>query len=265
MPLEELHGALVLLRGGSSRKRSEVAPAAGPRVGFARVQTVATRLQLANHLFTPKATRNSSNSSGLRDYSSKDRTAGPLIGFGLAFKTGIRLCWSWRYEMTSTPRSIAGATLLGLAAVAALSAQTPPPKSPPVQDATTITGCLVQGPSKAEEQFFVRTPAIAVPAGTPITVGGDRAASGRATTSVGSPDATTAYRITGLTSAQLKPHVGHRIELQGRLSHNTPPGTTATTKQDPKTGRASTSVTDDWTIAGELHATTIKMVAASCQ
>ena len=166
--------------------------------------------------------------------------------------------------MRSTLRSVAAATLLGLTGVAALSAQTTPAQSPPVGQATTITGCLVQGASKAAEEFFVRTPAIAVPAGTPITVSGDRSVSGRATTSAGTPDATTAYRITGLTTAQLKPHVGHRIELQGHLRDNMPPPTTAKTTQDPKTGRATTSVKDDWTVAGELHATAFKMVSANC-
>jgi hypothetical protein len=167
--------------------------------------------------------------------------------------------------MKSTTRFMSAAILLGLAAVAALSAQTRPAQSAPAAEATTIVGCLVQGPSKAAEEFFIRTPAIAVPAGSPVAVGGDRPASGRAATSAGTPDATTAYRISGLTSAQLKPHVGHRIELQGHLKDNIPPATTTKTTQDPRTGRATTSVKDDWTIAGELHATAIKMVAASCQ
>ena len=125
----------------------------------------------------------------------------------------------------------------------------------------------MQGPSQTAEEFFVRTPAIAVPAGTQITIGGSGSATSgsRATTSAGTPAATTAYRITGLTAAQLKPHVDHRIELQGHLSQSAPPATTATTKQDPKTGRATTSVKEDWTIAGVLHATAMKMVAATCQ
>ena len=167
--------------------------------------------------------------------------------------------------MSGVRRHLTSAMLLGLATVTSVFAQTQPKPAPATAETTTIIGCLVQGPSKSAEQFFVRTPAIAIPAGTPIAVGGGGSASGRATTSAGSPEATTAYRITGLTSAQLKPHLGHRVELQGQLSHNKPPATTATTKQDPETGRATTSVTDDWTIAGELHATTIKMVAASCQ
>ena len=143
--------------------------------------------------------------------------------------------------------------------------QTQPEQPRKADQTTTIVGCLVQGPSQAVEEFFLRTPVIAVPAGSRISVGGaGSATSGRATTSAGAPDATTAYRITGLTAAQLKPHVGHRIELQGQLS-DAPPATSATTIQDPKTGRATTAVKEDWTIAGVLNATALKMVAASCQ
>jgi hypothetical protein len=167
--------------------------------------------------------------------------------------------------MRRARRQIVAAAWLGLATAAIAHGQAQPEPSRTGQT-TTIVGCLVRGPSPTAEEFFVRTPAMVVPAGTPIVVGGSGAPTGeRATTSAGTPAGTTAYRITGLTAAELKPHVGHRIELQGHLSQNTPPGTAATTSQDPKTGRATTSVKDDWTIAGVLHATTIKMVAATCQ
>jgi hypothetical protein len=125
----------------------------------------------------------------------------------------------------------------------------------------------VQRPSPNPDEFFVRTPAIAVPAGTQVKIGeSPSAGSGaRATTSAGTPAGTTLYRVTGLTPAELKPHLNHRLELQGRLTQNLPPPTTATTTQDPKTGRATTAVKDDWTVAGVLQATAMKMVAASCQ
>jgi hypothetical protein len=104
-----------------------------------------------------------------------------------------------------------------------------------------------------------------VPTGAPVTVGGSSSSGGRATTSAGVPTETTSYRITGLATAELKSHLGHRVELQGKLSHNTPPATTATTTHDPKTGRTTTAVKEDWRIAGVLHATRLKTVAASCQ
>ena len=163
-------------------------------------------------------------------------------------------------------RQIMSVALLGLATVTLASGQAQPEQPRKDGQTTTIVGCLAQGPAPGGAEFVVRTPAIAVPAGTPIAVGGSGSpAAGRATTSVGAPAGTTAYRITGLTAAELKPHLGHRVELQGHLTQNTPPAATATTKQDPTTGRATTAVKEDWTIAGVLHATTMKMVDASCQ
>jgi hypothetical protein len=129
---------------------------------------------------------------------------------------------------------------------------------------TTIVGCLVRRALPTGEEFLVRTPAIAVTAGSQIAVGGDAATSGRATTSAGTPVATTAYRITGLTHEQLQPHLGHRVEVLGQLSENAPPTTQATTTQDPATGRVTTSIKEEWTIAGAVRATSITMVAATC-
>ena len=168
--------------------------------------------------------------------------------------------------MRHARRQIVSMVVLGLATAAIAYAQAQPEPPRTAEKTTTIVGCLVRSPSPGAEEFFVRTPAISVPAGTPITVGGSGSATtGRATTSAGTPEATTAYRITGLTAAELKPHLGHRIELQGHLSQSTPPTSKATTTQDPKTGRVTTAVKEDWTIAGVLHATAMKMVEATCQ
>jgi hypothetical protein len=169
--------------------------------------------------------------------------------------------------MRTMTRHIALASLLSLAIVELADGRAPQEPSRATAQSTTIVGCLVQHPSPKADEFFVRTPAIAVPAGTPIAVGEPGAAAGstRATTSAGTPTATTLYRVTGLTAAELKPHLNHRVELQGRVSRNTPPPTTATTTQDPKTGRATTSVKEDWTVAGIVEASTLKMVAATCQ
>jgi hypothetical protein len=97
-----------------------------------------------------------------------------------------------------------------------------------------------------------------------IAVGGEGATSGHATTSAGRPVATTVYRITGLTRDELQSHLGHRVEVKGQLSENVPPKTTATTTQDPATGRVTTAVKEDWTVAGALRATAPTMVAETC-
>jgi hypothetical protein len=171
--------------------------------------------------------------------------------------------------------------LLCLPVTSSAGAQTAKPE-PKV---TTIVGCLVHG-NPAEgggerrsetgaanaNDYFIRTPAISVPAGSTVTVGGAGTSasgtSGRATTSAGDPTATAMYRVTGLDREQLRPHIGHRVELQGHLTGDPPSAsgnsTTAKTTVDAS-GRATTRVETAMDIAGVLHATAIKMISASCQ
>jgi len=155
--------------------------------------------------------------------------------------------------------------------------------TPSAKDETvTIVGCLVEGnPAAATGQtspaspatnagYFVQTKAIQVPVGTTVAVGGSGAAAGTtaggATTSAGTPDKTTLYQVTGLDREQLRPHVGHRVEVKGRLSHDSTPGanTQAKTTVDAN-GRATTRVESRMDVAGVLRATAITMVSASCQ
>src|SRR5689334_11368106 len=48
-PLEILHGALVLLRGGAAGKGAEIAPLASLRIYFARIEPVFAGRKFANH------------------------------------------------------------------------------------------------------------------------------------------------------------------------------------------------------------------------
>lgn len=147
------------------------------------------------------------------------------------------------------------------------------------QETVTIVGCLVQGnPNAAGDErrseigganandYFVRTPTVAVPVGTTVAVG--KPGTTDTTTSTGKPSNDSFYRITGLEREQLRPHVGHRVELQGHLSGNKPDasasGVTGATITVDKTGRATTRVETRVDIVGVLHATVIKMVDASC-
>jgi hypothetical protein len=177
---------------------------------------------------------------------------------------------------------ITSIALLCLSMAALTGAQTAKPE----QKVTTIVGCLELGnPASAggerrseagaanANDYFVRTPAIAIPPGSTVAVGGARTATsgtstGRATTSAGDPDSTALYRITGLDREQLRPHIGHRVELQGRLTNDPPSSsgnsTTAKTTVDAA-GRATTRVESRMDIAGVLHATAIKMVSESCR
>jgi hypothetical protein len=167
--------------------------------------------------------------------------------------------------------SVIGAPTSTWGTVAPRHNETGQPESKP----TTIVGCLVQGlpgsvaakdgiESETAQDYFIRTPTVRIPPGATVAVGTPGTAS--TATSIGTPAEDSFYRITGLTLDAVRPHLGHRVELEGRLTDNTPgiESTRATTTQD-KDGRASTTVETRIAIAGVLHATTIKMVSASCQ
>jgi hypothetical protein len=163
---------------------------------------------------------------------------------------------------------------LTAAAVLCLGVSVAAHSSQPDAKPTTIVGCLVQGlPSSGTDRaadaastdkndFFVRTPTIKIPPGASVAVG----APGTTSTATGTPADDSFYRVEGLTADQLRPHLRHRVELQGRLTDNTPGilSSQAKTTQD-KEGRATTTVETRIAIAGVLHATTIKMVSASCE
>jgi hypothetical protein len=148
----------------------------------------------------------------------------------------------------------------------------------PEQTVTTIVGCLIQGnpnPAGGERSesgganandSFVRTPTVAVPVGTTVTVG--KPGTTDTTTSAGKRSNDSLYRITGLEREQLRPHVGHRVELRGHLSGNEPDasasGVTGATTTVDKTGRPTTRVETRVDSVGVLHATVIKIVDGSC-
>ena len=134
----------------------------------------------------------------------------------------------------------------------------------------TIVGCLVE--EKATDaanatDYFVRTPTVVVPVGTSVTVG--KPGTTDTTTSSGKPTNDSLYRIIGLNAEELRPHVAHRVEVQGHLSGNKPDaaasGVTTTTTTVDQTGRPTTKVETQVNVAGVLHATAIKMVSASCR
>jgi len=53
MALEILHGPLVLLRGGAARKGAEIAPPAGLRILFGRIEPILAGRELTNHGVPP--------------------------------------------------------------------------------------------------------------------------------------------------------------------------------------------------------------------
>src|SRR5262245_53536278 len=125
--------------------------------------------------------------------------------------------------------------LLCLSTTLMVAAQTAKPE----QKVTTLVGCLVQGnPGGANpNDYFVRTPTVAVPVGATIAVGKPGTTS--TSTSSGTPTADSLYRITGLDREELRPHVGHRVELRGHLTAERSNRTTTRTTVD-EAGRATT-------------------------
>jgi hypothetical protein len=175
---------------------------------------------------------------------------------------------------------ITPALLLGLS-IGIVTAQTPPPtqSAKPAQTVTTIVGCLVQGNPNAggsvqrsedgaatANDFFVRTPTVVVPVGTSITVG--KPGTTDTTTSAGKPTKDSLYRVMGLSREQLQPHVGHRVELQGHLSARAPDaaasGVASAKTTVDKDGKPLVTVEKRVDVAGELHATALKMVSTDC-
>jgi len=171
------------------------------------------------------------------------------------------------------------AVLLCVPLVAMLEAQNPPAtQGKPDTGATTIVGCLVQenpnasgerrsdGAAANANDYFVRTPTVVIPVGGTITVG--KPGTADTTTSAGKPSKDSFYRVTGLEPEQLRPHVGHRVELQGHLSANmadaSARGVSSATTTVDKTGRPTTRVETRVDVAGVLQATALKMVSATC-
>jgi hypothetical protein len=191
--------------------------------------------------------------------------------------------------MIKQPLVLSGVLWLGMAMVGARASSVPDGYQAVTQPAKgetiTIAGCLVQGDpallasqpptdsgtaSTGDGDYFVRTPVIQVPAGTTVTVGGSGAGTGGtsstgAATSAGTPGKTTLYRVMGLDRDKLRPHLGHRVELQGSLrSDDAALGVTTRTTVDAG-GRPTTRVEKRMDLAGAIDATAIRMVSASCQ
>jgi hypothetical protein len=159
---------------------------------------------------------------------------------------------------------LTSAALLCLPMAGTSAAQAPKP-DPSV---TTIVGCLVQGNPSAPKSgdYFVRTPTVAVPAGATIAVGKPGTTS--TATSSGKPAPDSYYRITGMGGDQMRPHLGHKVEVQGHLSARKPDaaagGVNSTKTTVDAAGKATVTVETRVDVAGDLHTTNLKMVSATC-
>jgi hypothetical protein len=156
--------------------------------------------------------------------------------------------------MTGT---IAALTLAGSLSLNAQTPQTPSPNpaAPPqagrpatdtqratgnADQAITITGCL-----KEEKDVPELKPNAAEKVGVSddYVLTNVKIAAGSAVSGIG---VGTMYEVEGISEAELKKHVGHQVELMGRIAQ-------------PMTG-TTPSATD----APDFNATSLKMVAATC-
>ena len=140
---------------------------------------------------------------------------------------------------------------------------------------SVVVGCLVRGLPGAERDdpaarktmdYFVRTPTVVLPVGTAITVG--QPSTPGATVPAGKPAADSYYRLTGIGAGELQAHLNHRVEVRGHLVP-AKGDATARSVTVPKTtvdaeGTATGTAETRGFIAGDLHATAVKMISATC-
>ena len=139
--------------------------------------------------------------------------------------------------------------------------------SQPDQSTTTIVGCLVHGnPPQSANDFFVRTPTVALPVGATVAVGKPGTTS--TSTSSGAPAPDSYYRVQGYDREKLRAHLGHKVEVQGHLIPVRPDaaasGVTQTKTTVDANGKPTVTVEKRVDVAGNLHTMNVKMVTASC-
>jgi hypothetical protein len=124
------------------------------------------------------------------------------------------------------------------------SAQTPPSYGGDAgkddkgkQHSMTVTGCLSEAPGASGEFLLTKTPA-----GTAAPSGAD------------SKSMASTYRLVGDGKVSLKDHVGHKVEITGKMAgheHETPSGSTdrpSETAKEPK-----------------INVTSLKHIAGTCE
>ncbi|HYE86666.1 MAG TPA: hypothetical protein VEA16_09950 [Vicinamibacterales bacterium] len=122
------------------------------------------------------------------------------------------------------------------------------------QQTVTVTGCL-----KEEKDVPGRRPNAAERAGIAedYVLTNVKMASGSSTSGIG---LATMYQVKGLAESELKNHIGHQIEVTGRLSGNTANRPSA----GGSAGASATTPASGNSDLPDLTATSIKMIAATC-
>ena len=118
----------------------------------------------------------------------------------------------------------------------------------------TVTGCVAAG---TQAGHFVLTDAAAVPAATPSTTGTSGAAAADAPAVMASP---TSYDLKG---GNLKPHVGHKVEVTGTTWQNAAAHGAEATTAAPATPSPDAAAATS-TPGATLEVKSVKMLSTSC-
>jgi hypothetical protein len=138
---------------------------------------------------------------------------------------------------------------------APLTAQDPAKPTTMTKDSITVTGCLQAG--TAPDTFTLSNVTQTAAASSATGTTGGATASASATASPKGTD--TKYELVAAGNVNLKPHVGHKVEITGTPDTKATAGTsgTATSTPAPSGGTAKPA-------AKKITVTAVKHVAASC-
>jgi hypothetical protein len=144
------------------------------------------------------------------------------------------------------------ALLMTLAATVPGAAQQPPPQSPPTAPAPkmALTGCLRAGPNPTGVPDTITYTLEIIETSPPASATGGELTRGKTPSR---------YTLTTGTSIELKPHVGHTVEITGHLKDLSSGDAAARVKRDPQAKTPQ---------PGGAHNTfevaTLTMLAATC-
>jgi hypothetical protein len=144
--------------------------------------------------------------------------------------------------------------LAGLAVAVASTSLTAQETAKPqtlAKDSITVTGCLQAGTAPDTFTLSNVTQAAAATSAT-----GTSGATATATATTGPKSTDTKYELVAAGTVNLKPHVGHKVEITGTEAK----GATGTSGATPSTPSGGTAKAD----TKKINVTAVKHVAASC-
>jgi hypothetical protein len=173
---------------------------------------------------------------------------------------------------------IGGVAALAFVFTSSLAAQTPPPSSSSSrqsesQTPITVTGCLQKADSMSggatgtsgtatssasgSERFVLANARMGSGSSGSAGTSGTSGTSGA--TTGGSSASGSTYALEG-TASELSPHVGHEVEIRGRVESSSSSSSSST----PTTAGGTSSATSSSSSNQRLRVESVKMVSSSC-